>query len=61
MPKKIAELPRQTVWMDDRGRLTIPEYLRLAMGLEKNVGAFIEIVAEPNLDDCKGLLVRKFI
>ena len=59
MPKKLAELPRQTVWMDDRGRMTIPEYLREAMGLKKGAGSFVEVSAEPNLDNCKGLLLRK--
>ena len=59
MPKKLARLPRQTIWMDDRGRLTIPEYLREAMGMNKGVGVFVEVAAEPNLDDCKGLLLRK--
>lgn len=59
MPKRLARLPRQTVLMDKRGRLTIPEYLREAMGLEKGVDAFVEVSAEPNVDNCKGLTLKK--
>ena len=33
-PKKIPKLPRQTVWMDERGRVVVPEYLRDDCGLK---------------------------
>jgi len=57
MPKKLARLPRQTVWVDKRGRFTIPNYLRKAAGIEGE--SYIDVVAEPNLDKCKGLLLVK--
>jgi len=33
-PKNIPELPRQTIRMDDRSRIVVPEYMREALGLE---------------------------
>lgn len=57
MPKKLEELPRQRVWVDKRGRLTIPEYLRKAAKIEGE--SYIEVVAEPSLKNCKGLLLIK--
>jgi len=57
LPKKIQELPRQTVWVDKRGRFTIPEYLREAAGIEME--SWVEVVAEPNLENCKTLFIKK--
>lgn len=57
MPRKIRELPRQNVYVDNRGRFTIPEYLRDAAGIKPD--SWVEVVAEPNLDNCKGLLIMK--
>jgi len=57
MPKKLPELPRATVWMDERGRITIPEYMRNASDLEE--GSWVEIEAYPSLEECKSLLIRK--
>ena len=56
MPKKVQELPRQSVWVDERGRFTIPEYLRDAAGIK--IKSWVEVVADPGLDNCKGLLIR---
>ena len=52
---KVRELPRKTVYVDKRGRFTIPEYLRDAAGIKSD--SWVEVVAEPNLDNCKGLLI----
>ena len=57
MPKKIPELPRATTWVDSRGRVTIPEYLRNALGLHE--GGWLELEAYPSLDDCKALILKK--
>ena len=57
MPKKIPELPRATIWVDSRGRVTIPEYLRNALGLSE--GGWLELEAYPSLDDCKALILKK--
>jgi bifunctional DNA-binding transcriptional regulator/antitoxin component of YhaV-PrlF toxin-antitoxin module len=57
MPKTIPELPRATIWMDIRGRVTIPEYLRNALGLHE--GGWIELEAYPSLDECKTLILKK--
>lgn len=55
MPRKLPELPRQTIQVDDRGRLTIPDYLRKAAKI-KNDG-WVTVHAEPDLKNCKGLLI----
>jgi len=57
MPKKIPELPRTTIWVDGRGRVTIPEYLRNALGLHE--GGWLELEAYPSLDECKALILKK--
>ena len=57
MLKKIPELPRATIWLDSRGRVTIPEYLRNALGLHE--GGWIELEAYPSLDACKTLILKK--
>jgi AbrB family looped-hinge helix DNA binding protein len=38
MPRKVPELPRATVWVDERGRITIPQYLREAAGIPEGDG-----------------------
>jgi len=55
MPRKMPQLPRQTIQVDDRGRITIPDYLRKAAKI-KNDG-WVTVHAEPNLKECKGLLL----
>ena len=49
MPKKIPELPRATIWVDSRGRVTIPEYLRNALSLHE--GGWIELEVYPSLEE----------
>jgi len=56
-PKKIPKLPRQTVWMDERGRVVVPEYLRDACGLE--VPGWVVIERYPEEGECKTLFLRK--
>lgn len=53
---KLQKLSRQTVWVDKRGRFTIPDYLRDAAGIKPET--WLEVVADPGLDNCKGLLLR---
>ena len=38
-------LPRKKVIMDSRGRLTVPEYMRDAVGFPKGESAFVTIEA----------------
>ena len=59
MGRKLAPLPRQTIQVDSRGRITIPEYLREAADV--GPGAWVEIEAYPDLKDmkCKGLTIRR--
>ena len=57
MPRKHQRLPRQTVWVDERGRITIPAYLREAAGIEEE--GWVEVEAAPDLENCKGLMIRK--
>ena len=56
-PRKIPNLPRKTVHIDDRGRIVIPEYLRKAIGVDGE--AYVEVEAYPNLADCKALIIKK--
>ncbi len=56
-PKKVQKLPRQTVWIDERGRLVIPEYLREACGLE--VPGWVVVERYPTEGECKSLFIRK--
>jgi len=54
---KLQNLPRQTVYVDKRGRFTIPEYLREAAGIKAE--SWVEVEAKPSLENCKGLLIMK--
>ena len=58
-PQKIRKLPRQTVWMDEKGRIVIPKYLREATNMTPL--SWVEIAADPELKDmkCKGLTLRR--
>lgn len=57
MPRKYQRLPRQPVWIDERGRLTVPAYLLEAARIEKP--GWAEIEAYPSLEDCKALFIRR--
>lgn len=56
-----AKLPRQWVLMDDRGRLTVPGYMREALGLEVGKGGNAPVLIEvyPSLENCKALMLKK--
>jgi len=56
-PKKIPELPRQTVWMDERGRIVVPEYMRKALGLE--TPCYVVVERYPAEGECKTLFIKK--
>ena len=56
-PKKIPKLPRQTIWMDERGRIVVPEYMRDALDLE--LPGWIVIERYPTEGDCKTLFLKK--
>lgn len=56
-PRKFQRLPRQTVWIDERGRVTIPAYLLKAVGIERS--SWAELEAVPDLENCKTLRIRK--
>ena len=56
-PKKIPKLPRQTCYMDDRGRVVVPEYLRKALGL--TTPCWVVIERYPAEGECKSLFLRK--
>ena len=57
MPRKFPRLPRQTIWIDERGRATIPAYLLEAAGIERK--GWMDIEAHPGLEGCKALLIKK--
>ena len=56
-PRKIRRLPRQTVWVDKKGRITIPEYLREASSIKKE--SWVDVEAYPDLEKCKSLFIIK--
>lgn len=56
-PKKVPELPRQTIWMDGRGRVVVPEYMREALGLE--VPCWVVMERYPPEGECKTLFIKR--
>jgi len=56
-PKRVPELPRQRVWMDARGRIVVPEYLREALGLQ--IPCWVDIERYPAEGECKTLFLKK--
>jgi len=57
MPRKLGKAQKQTIWIDDRGRTTIPSYLLEAAGVKKP--GWIEIGANPSLEECESLFIKK--
>lgn len=56
----MSRLPRKWVFMDEKGRLTIPKYLREAMEIPMDAKNFPLLVeAVPDLENCKGLIIKK--
>ena len=59
MGKPPKEIKRKLIIMDEKGRLTIPEYLRNHFGLPKGKQYPIWVEAYPDLDNCKTLFLKK--
>ena len=55
MGKMKPALPRKTVWMDERGRVTLPVELRRAAGLEEG---WVVVEAYPDAQNVKSVNVR---
>ena len=55
----MSNLPRKWVVMDKKGRITIPEYLRIAFGLPEDEDYPLIIEAYPSLEECKTLFIKK--
>jgi len=56
-PKKLPKLPRQTIWMDARGRIVVPDYMRDALELE--LPCWVVIERYPIEGECKTLFLKK--
>lgn len=57
MPRKIRKEQKQTIWIDDRSRTTIPSHLLEAAGIKKP--GWVEIGASPSLEECESLFIKK--
>jgi len=57
MPRKHRKVQKQSMWIDDRGRATIPSYLLEAAGIKKP--GWVEIGASPSLEECESLFIKK--
>ena len=57
MPRKLRMVRKQSIWIDDRGRTTIPSYLLEAAGIKK--AGWVEIGASPSLEECESLFIKK--
>ena len=55
-PRKSPELPRQTIWMDDKGRIVVPDYMRKALGLK--VPGWILIERYPLDGECTTIFIK---
>ncbi len=56
-PRKVPPLPRKTVYIDEKGRVVIPKYLRKAIGIDG--AAYVDVEAYPSLEECKTLIIKK--
>ena len=57
MPRKVRKVQKLSIWIDDRGRTTIPSYLLEAAGIKKR--GWVEIGANPSLEECESLYIKK--
>jgi len=55
----MKHLKRKWIVMDEKGRVTIPDYMRDAFGLPKGEDFPLIIEAYPSLEDCKTLFLKK--
>ena len=55
----MSELPRKWIMMDDRGRITIPDYMRKALGLPDEGEFPLVIEASPSLEKCTTIFIKK--
>lgn len=57
---KSGNIPRKWVLMDGRGRITIPDYMREALGIPEDTRNFPLIIeAYPSLTECKTLFIKR--
>ena len=55
-----SQLPRKWVLMDRKGRITIPAYMRKALGVPNDAENYPLIIeAYPSLEECKALFLKK--
>ena len=56
MPR-VEELPRRRVYVDVRGRVVIPEYMRRALGIV--VDGWVDLELVPSMVDARAIMVKK--
>lgn len=52
-------LPRKWVLIDKRGRITIPDYMRKALGVQEDADSPLLLEAYPSLEECKAIFIKK--
>lgn len=54
---RTQQLPRKPVYIDKKGRIVIPEYMRESIGIEKD--SWISLEKYPLEGDTKALFIKK--
>jgi len=57
MMPRVAELPRMIVFIDERGRVVVPKYMRAALGI--TAAGWVDLELVPSMVDARAIMVKK--